>query len=142
MDYRDVAANRRKWYERIDENKMIAEVEISWEDDDEGEIVELVTVPIIFDVCEVCQGKGRYVNPAIDSHGITADEWSDWDDEEREGYISGRYDITCEECGGIRVVPVVDKQRCDPVLYKRVMDHIRREGEYAYVRTREMEMGY
>lgn len=70
-------------------------------------------IPCRFEVCGRCQGKGTHVNPSIDGHGITMDEWwgPDWDDESREQYMSGGYDVSCEECGGLRVVEVPDEER-------------------------------
>ena len=67
-------------------------------------------VPVRFGVCETCEGRGTHVNPSIDAHGIGAEEWMhDWDDEEREGYLNGRYDVECAECKGLRVVEVLDE---------------------------------
>ena len=55
-------------------------------------------------VCPCCDGEGRYVNPAIDGNGISAEEWGEWTDESRENYLTGVYDVVCEECGGENVV--------------------------------------
>ena len=58
-----------------------------------------------FVVCGRCDGVGTHDNPAFEN-GITADEWNgpDWDDESRENYMSGLYDVICEECKGARVI--------------------------------------
>ena len=37
-----------------------------------------IAVPIKKEVCPVCEGHGIHVNPAIDSHGISSEEF--WDD--------------------------------------------------------------
>ncbi len=55
-------------------------------------------------VCPACQGEGRYVNPSIDSEGISAEEWSEWTPDSREAYLSGGYDVACQECNGNNVV--------------------------------------
>ncbi len=55
-------------------------------------------------VCPCCDGEGRYVNPAIDGNGISAEEWGEWTDESREHYLTGVYDVSCEECKGENVV--------------------------------------
>lgn len=74
--------------------------------DDGGEL----ELPSTFIVCGRCEGRGSHVNPAIDGHGITAEEWNgpDWDEDSREGYMAGRYDVACHRCGGARVVPIAD----------------------------------
>ena len=60
-------------------------------------------------VCPTCRGRGRHVNPSIDSHGITSedDAWQDegfWSD-----YYSGAYDVACHECDGKNVVEEPDE---------------------------------
>ena len=59
-------------------------------------------VPARFEVCSTCKGKGSHVNPSIDSHGITGDEWDEWGYEEQDAYMNGAYDVTCNECNGKR----------------------------------------
>ena len=56
-----------------------------------------------FHVCPKCKGRGKYVNPSIDSGGISADEFYS-DPDFAEAYIAGRYDIQCSDCHGQRVV--------------------------------------
>jgi len=52
-------------------------------------------------ICGNCRGNGSHVNPAIDCSGITEEEWDrDWDEDSRHAYMSGRYDQTCNSCGG------------------------------------------
>jgi len=60
-------------------------------------------------VCPRCQGTGTHVNPAVDGHGLTADELQDEDFS--ESYTSGTFDVTCEMCEGERVLPEVDTDR-------------------------------
>lgn len=72
---------------------------------------EEIELPANYEICSTCLGEGSHVNPSIDSHGITMDEWeNEWDDESREMYLSGGYDVTCNECKGLRVVPVIDEK--------------------------------
>lgn len=72
------------------------------------------SLPAKYEVCPRCHGAGRHDNPAF-CNGITASEWRDeWDEESREGYLSGRYDVTCGVCNGERVVTVVDESRLTP----------------------------
>lgn len=89
---------------------------IACEDEEAGGFEgDTLDVPCKAEVCGVCDGRGSYVNPAIDGHGITAEEWNgpDWDDDSRQAYLSGGYDVQCAECHGLRVVPVPDLERCD-----------------------------
>src|SRR5947209_9969541 len=82
-------------------------------------------LPSKFEVCGTCEGRGSHVNRNIDGHGITESEWNgpDWSEEEKDTYLSGGYDVTCEECHGARVVEAVDEARCDPALLKAYQDH-------------------
>jgi len=104
-DHRVRAAERGNWYENIDEKRMIAEI-LVWDEDDEEKLVE---VPIKFEVCPTCNGKGTHVNPSIDAGGICSDEFYD-DRDFEEDYMSGAYDVACYECGGKRVIPEIDQQ--------------------------------
>lgn len=73
-----------------------------------------ITLPTRKEVCPRCEGTGTHVNPNIDGDGITASEWAEWDDDDRESYMRGDYDVTCEECFGHNVIDVVDESRLDP----------------------------
>ncbi len=72
-----------------------------------------IELPAVWDICERCKGEGQHVNPNIDGHGISAEEWEqDWDEESRETYMSGGYDVPCEaRCNGGKVL-VVDEEAC------------------------------
>jgi RecJ-like exonuclease len=118
------------WWNRIDERRMVAIILV---DDGEGCETE-VEIPIEFDVCDTCEGKGTHVNPSIDAHGITEDEWGQWDSDEQEFYMSGGYDVECHECAGKRVIPVpaetrmTDEQKtaleyATDCQYERLADH-------------------
>ena len=50
-------------------------------------------------ICPVCDGDGRVVNPNIDAHGLTAEDF-DEDPDFAEDYASGLYDIPCTPCDG------------------------------------------
>jgi hypothetical protein len=96
-----------RWWKRVDERRMVAIILAENEDGEERE----VEIPVEFEVCGTCEGKGKHVNPSIDSHGITEDEWGQWSPEEQETYLSGGYDVECYECSGKRVVPVPAESR-------------------------------
>lgn len=145
MDPRDTAAMLPS-SEGItfDERAMTLSIVI---EDDEGE-EETLTVKAAFEVCSLCNGKGTHVNPSIDAHGISHEEF-DEDPDFREEYTSGTYDVQCYECAGKRVVPVPDDDVASAFLslndketlerFTRVLEdraHDRRE------RAHEIEMGY
>ena len=100
-----------------------------------------VEVPSKWGICESCDGNGRHDHPAF-ANGISGEEWAnEWDVEEREAYMSGAYDVRCEEdCdnGKVRVPDLsalTEKQRAD---YEAHLDN---ERYYALERAAEMRMG-
>ena len=77
-----------------------------------------IQLPTVNEICYRCDGEGTHVNPAIDGHGISTDDEIWQDDDFREGYFGGRYDIVCEVCEGNKVIKVVDEAACDPIKLK------------------------
>jgi hypothetical protein len=67
--------------------------------DEQGDEHEL---PTRFEVCGRCDGKGTHVNPSVDEHGISPEEFRD-DPDFEEAYFGGVYDVTCYDCRGERV---------------------------------------
>ena len=65
-------------------------------------------LPALHSVCPNCRGKGTHVNRAIDGNGITSDEMAELGPDFFEDYMSGVYDVACDECKGLRVVLVPD----------------------------------
>ncbi len=110
-----------------------------------GEEIEHA-MPARFEVCPTCQGRGTHVNRAIDGNGITASEMEELGDDFREDYMSGMYDVTCEECRGRNVVAVADPERASPEVKAAWAQYERAEEEaardYASEATlRRMESG-
>ena len=68
-----------------------------------------VKLPTTWEVCHTCGGEGKHVNPDIDSHGLTAEDFYD-DPDFAESYRSGVYDVRCYECKGRTTVRVVDEE--------------------------------
>lgn len=105
--------------------------------DDNDQAIKLPTHRI---VCPRCHGNGEHVNPSIDGNGISTDDECWQDDDFREGYLSGRYNVTCEECHGRNVVDDVD--------WDALSDELRARLEAAYqeeaddLATRRAESGY
>ncbi len=59
-----------------------------------------------------------------------------------EDYMSGVYDVVCEDCHRANVVDVVDEDRADPETLRKY--HKVQEEEWAYQaeRLNEIRMGY
>ncbi len=71
-------------------------------------------LPACWAICTRCNGEGEHVNPSVDGHGITFDEWEeDWDDEGREMYLNGGYNVPCEAACKAGKVLVVDEHKCN-----------------------------
>lgn len=87
-----------------------------------------------FEICGTCQGRGSHTNPSIDCGGITASEWDEWDEEEKYYYMSGRYDVSCSECHGEKVIQTLEYETSN-LLYnwccERLNEHYEAEYEYA-----------
>lgn len=105
--------------------------------DDDG--VEIFG-PAKYEVCGRCRGEGTHWHQAF-SNGISAEELSEWDDDEREGLFTGRYDVTCEECHGKRVVVVFDKESATPAQYRLFYETQKEECEYRHLVEMERRMG-
>lgn len=117
-DHRVRALEDGDWFDSFDESDMTAVV--PWWDDDGEE--HMVTVPVVFDVCPTCEGKGKHVNPSIDASGLTAEDFAD-DPDFHEQYMSGAYDVRCYGCQGRRVVPVPELDRLDEKGRRAVAEH-------------------
>jgi len=142
-DRRVIAGERARWWKSLDEKRMRATVELCYEhpDGESDDVEEEREVPFKFAVCPICSGKGAHVNPSIDAHGITADEWAEWDDEDRENYRSGAYDVPCYECGGARVVPVLDRENADAFVVECIEAQARSDAESRAIERAERAMG-
>ena len=104
------------------ENWVPREDEVFCVDEEgQGQIIARIEIPATYEVCGTCEGKGSHVNPSIDAHGLTANDFYD-DPDFREEYFSGRYDVACYECKGKRVVPEFTK---DPTpRQKQAIEHV------------------
>ncbi len=79
-----------------------------------NEVVRRFAVKTNRELCWLCNGDGKHVNPSIDSNGITGAEMHELGDDFRRSYMSGVYDVTCNECHGRRWVLDMDPDRSDP----------------------------
>lgn len=132
-DHRVRAGNRRDRLQNINTKNMTAVVEL---DEDE----ETVEVPIKFEVCPTCEGKGSHVNPSIDAGGLTAEDFYE-DPDFAEEYMNGTYDVSCYGCKGERVVPVIDEDKADPEVLKQLRAMIEADQEFERISRAERRMG-
>lgn len=98
--------------------------------DEDGDETEH-DLPSKFEVCHRCEGHGTHLNPAIGEHAYTREEFEEsFDEEGREEYFrrGGIYDVTCHECKGRRVVPVVDES-CLSAGQKEVFARLQKQKE-------------
>ena len=103
-----------------------------------------MNMPAHYEVCGRCRGNGKHSDPAIDGNGLPQ-EMIDDDPEFLGDYMEGRYDITCTECNGLRVVPVVDFKACTMTQKKalvRTREYRSFEIEQRRAQRAEQNFGY
>ena len=96
-----------------------------------------------FGVCPLCEGKGKHVNPSIDSCGLSREDF-DNDPQFEEDYFSGRYDVQCYECKGERVIATPDLDRLNPDQkrwWAAVEEDIEDDARYDAMCEAERRMG-
>jgi hypothetical protein len=76
-------------------------------------------------ICWHCEGHCKVENPAF-SNGFTSSEWAEMDDDGRDAYMRGDYDVTCDPCRGTGKVQVPNVAAMT-FAEKRVLAHERRE---------------
>lgn len=96
-----------------------------------AEYEDPVELPSKFEVCWRCEGKG--VHDCWEG-GMTGDEMAEQGPEFFEDYMNGVYDTRCTVCNGLRVIEVIDRERCNKELL-RMYDE--QEQELADMRAME-----
>lgn len=138
-DHRVRAARTPSWYKSFDQRRMEATVSYS---DDEGEEQEIV-LPCKYEVCPTCNGKGTHVNPSIDAHGLSAEDFAE-DPDFKEDYFNGVYDVICHGCGGKNVTPVADFDRftkAQTKIWCRIEKAAEEDAEFEAICASERRMG-
>lgn len=88
------------------------------------------TLRFVWAICDYCEGEGGH------SHrfgSYSADEWNELDDDFQEGYLSGRYDSSCEACGGSGKVRELDED----CLTDEARAYLAEYREYVYSNAME-----
>ena len=119
---------------RVNKDRTTATIILT---DDDSEVI----IPIIWEVCDTCEGKGTHVNPSIDANGLSADDFAE-DPDFAEDYRSGVYDVAFYGCDGERVIAVADTERMEPELRERWEKQVQEEIEYQRISRAEKAMGY
>lgn len=147
-DRRDVAGRLGALFQNIDTQRMRATVYLPCDDADcdhcggSGDDCDQAhDVRIEFEVCGTCDGRGTHVNPSIDSHGLSREDF-DADPDFRDDYFAGRYDVACAECKGDRVVPALDEAATDKALVARIQAVELERWQAARDDERDARMGY
>lgn len=104
MDWNDTSdpvVREEARQERLDYELAGCDTEETLRDDDQDEDEEAERVEFTgpWMICPMCEGEGTHVNPSIDSHGLTREDF-DEDPDFAEGYRKGDYDVACVGCGG------------------------------------------
>jgi hypothetical protein len=151
MDFRYACGEKNKWYSKIDNkrfevlldpDKYMDLICDEFETEEEIEVFlkkvvkkdGYIRLPFEFEVCSSCDGRGKYVDPNIDSQGITMEDWDDWSVEDKENYMDGFYDVTCEECKGEKVVPSLSDTYYGELNIIASLVKKKTEDDYQYAR--------
>jgi hypothetical protein len=161
MDFRYTCGAKNKWYSKIDNKRFEVLLDPDMYMDlicDEFELEEeleaflqkvikkdgYIHLPFEFEVCSSCNGRGKYVDPNIDSQGITMEDWDNWSEEDKDNYRNGFYDVTCGECNGEKVVPALSDNYYGElkIIASIVKNKINDDYQYARESYIEWKMGY
>lgn len=100
-------------------------LDYTFERDDGEEIT--VKLPAHWQICHRCSGEG-HTSRHLGS--FTQDEWAQQDDEFKEDYIAGRYDIPCETCKGSGKVLEVNRDACIHEDQKEALQRMDDEAQW------------
>jgi hypothetical protein len=93
-------------------------------------------IDVRFEICPVCDGTGKHVNPSVDAHGLTASDF-DEDPDMYDSYFRGDYDVTCNLCRGEKVVPVPT----DPIVQDQLDEELQDRAQSRAEQLEEMRWG-
>lgn len=98
------------------------------------------TLKVKWGVCGTCNGRGEHVNPSIDAHGISREEFEE-DPEFEEEYHAGLYDVTCFECHGRTTVLEIDTKASKESAVSAADEVFKDESSYRRECDAERRMG-
>ena len=82
-------------------------------------------------VCSRCNGRGRHVNPSIDGDGFTGEEWAEMDEDFKESYWNGHFDVVCSVCNGLRITAKIATDRLNAEQWELLYEQERNEADMA-----------
>lgn len=94
-------------------------------------------------ICDNCEGSGKTGHPAF-SNGITSSEWADMDQDGRDSYMRGDYDVQCDCCKGSGKVKLPEVSRMSWPLKRELVrqrQHNRIMAQLAREEAAERRMG-
>jgi len=117
------------------------ELTICFDDYDTGEECE---IPAKWGICPVCEGHGKHMNETIANHAYSAEEFFEEfpEEEDRDMYFNGGYDVSCENCGGSGKVLVPRWEKMDFETTKKYERYLDTERYYMTEREAELKYGY
>ena len=95
-------------------------------------------------VCPRCRGRGSHVSPAIDGDGFTGEEWAMMDEDFKESYWNGNFDVICSVCNGLRVTAKIATNQLNAEQWELLHEQERNEADMADMiaaQKAEMAMG-
>lgn len=95
-------------------------------------------ITLRWDICPVCEGEGGHSRHL---GVITGEAWSEWDDDERAGYLCGSYDRSCDRCEGTGKVRDIDLEAAPEAVRAWVDDYERSIWEDARISYAERRAG-
>lgn len=116
-----------------------------YSEDENGDEIEITAhFPAKWEICDHCRGNGTHDHPAF-SNGISGEEfYGEWEPEERERYMDGFYDVSCDDCGGSGKVKVIDEDAITEDQQDDLKDYyrqLRRQAAYDRECAMERRMG-
>lgn len=97
-----------------------------------------IHLPVKFEICSTCRGKG---SSSSYLGAFTREDMDEMGEEFFEDYRRGNYDRACDECKGLRVVEVVDRENCDPALLEEYDKQCQEEYLDAHISRMERMLG-
>jgi len=94
-------------------------------------------------ICGSCEGNGKVGNPSFDQ-GWTSSEWAEEDDDFKEGYLAGEYDIPCRDCRSSGKVLVPDMSQLtfgEKRPFAEARKEARERAEWERISAAERRMG-
>lgn len=107
-----------------------------WDGNDQVE----VNCPASWEICPECEGKGKHVNPAVDGHGITSEEFRE-DPDFAEMYFAGAFDIACRECKGTGKILVADYDLLPDNIRDAIYQDLEEEARLDAISASERRFG-